>query len=88
MGKNSFILRCDVIDRFARYSNEEFGKLIKAISNYVKYGEIPELDDNLMIAFDFIRVDIDADMEKYEKTCQKNKENIMKRWEEEKKKNK
>lgn len=74
MAKDSFVFRCDYIDKLSQFSTEELGVLVKALSEYVKDGVIPEIDKGLMIAFNMIKVDVDKDIKKYEERCRINKE--------------
>lgn len=82
--KKSFIFRCDMVDRLSCYSDSEFKQIIMAISNYVQYGELPDLPQSLMFAFNFIKVDIDEDTRKYQKVCEDNRRKTVARWEREK----
>ena len=84
MAKDRFIFRCDIVDRLSCYDDAEFRQIITAISNYVNYGELPQLEKHLMYAFNFIKIDLDADNKKYEETCEKNREKALKRWQKEK----
>lgn len=86
MAKDSFVFRCDIIDRLSCYNDEDFRLIINSIASYVRYGEVPNLPQHLMYAFNFIKIDIDSDAKKYEETCEKNREKAFKRWEKEKKK--
>lgn len=81
MLKDTFIFRCDIVDRLACYDDTEFRQIITAVADYVKYGEVPELPNHLMFAFNFIRVDIDSDKQKYDEVCRKNQEKAFRRWE-------
>ena len=38
------------------------------------------MDSDILLAFRFMRMQINIDLEKYQKTCEKNRQNIMKRW--------
>lgn len=80
MAKDSFIFRCDYIDKLSQFTTEELGVIVKSISEYVKDGIVPEIDRGLMIAFNMIRVDIDNDIRKYEERCRINKEIAINRW--------
>lgn len=80
MAKDSFIFRCDYIDKLSQFTTEELGVIVKAISEYVKDGIVPQIDRGLMIAFNMIRVDIDNDIKKYEERCRINKEIAINRW--------
>lgn len=80
--KSSFLIYLDYNEQFKLLSDEELGKLIRVIMQYEKTGEEPSLDGVLKMAFSFIKTQLDRDREKYEKKCEKNKENARKRWEE------
>jgi hypothetical protein len=80
MAKDSFVFRCDYIEKLSQFSTEELGILVKALSEYVKDGVIPEIDKGLMIAFNMIKVDVDKDIKKYEERCRINKEIADNRW--------
>jgi hypothetical protein len=84
MAKDSFVFRCDYIEKLSQFSTEELGVLVKALSEYVKDGVIPEIDKGLMIAFNMIKVDVDKDIKKYEERCRINKEIADNRWNEDK----
>lgn len=79
--KKSFILYADYIKHIGRLSDEDAGRLFKAIFNYVNSGELPDLDGMAAMAFSFISNQLDSDFQKYEETCKKRSENIKKRWE-------
>lgn len=69
-------------------SNEEAGKLIKAIFNFVTTGEIPAFDERCLdMAFVQIKNTLERDNEKYEETCKKNAKNASMRWEKKEAKN-
>lgn len=78
--KKSFILYADYIKHIAKLTDEEAGRLFKAIFNYVNSGEIPNLDGMAAMAFSFISNQLDNDLQKYEEICKKRAENIKKRW--------
>lgn len=75
MDKSSFLIYLDYQEQFDLLTDEEAGRLIKAIIKYEKTGEIPKLDGMLKMAFSFIKTQLDRDREKYKKKCEKNKEN-------------
>lgn len=79
--KKSFVLHCDYRDRFLKMSMEERGELITAIFDYTVEGTPPSgLSDRADMAFDFIKAQLDRDLEKYDKRCKANRENIRKRY--------
>ena len=79
--KKSFILYADYIKHIGKLTDEEAGRLFKAIFEYVNEGRLPDLDGMAAMAFSFISNQLDSDLRKYEETCKKRSENIKKRWE-------
>lgn len=79
--KKSFILYADYIKHIGKLSDEDAGRLFKAIFGYVNEGRLPDLDGMAAMAFSFISNQLDNDLQKYEETCKKRSENIKKRWE-------
>ena len=85
--KDSFILYQEQKGIFDMLTDEEAGKLIKAIFEYENTGQLLELDKSLKIAFIPIKSTLDRNKEKYEKVVERNKKNIEKRWKKENTKN-
>lgn len=56
------------------FTTEQFGRLMLALFE-VEDGRDPEVDDDIAIAFEFMALQKKIDREKYEKKCQKNREN-------------
>ena len=71
MEKNSFILYKDQQEIIDKLSDENAGKLIKAIYQYANTGEIPELNELLSIAIIPFKQSIDRNSEKWEETKEK-----------------
>ena len=71
MGKDSFILYTEQREIFSQLSDEDAGKLIKAIFNYSETGQEPELNNILKFAFIPIRQQLDRNTLKWEETKQK-----------------
>lgn len=85
--KNSFVLYYDQQPTFELLTNEEAGKLIKSIFNYVQGKEVDKTfygEKHLQFAFLPIQATLDRDKIKYEEKCIKNAENVNKRWNKEK----
>lgn len=78
MDKNSFLIYLDYQEQFDLLTDEQAGKLIKAIIKYEKTAETSELDGVTKMAFSFIKTQLDRDREKYNKKCEKNRENAKK----------
>lgn len=65
--KNSFVIYHDYEDKLKMLSDEQMGKLWRMIFKYEKTGEVIDLDDAvIMMAFSFIRNDLDINRQKYE----------------------
>ncbi len=78
--KKSFILYVDYIKHISKLTDEEAGRLFKAIFDYVNSGETPNLDGMAAMAFSFISNQLDTDLQKYENVCKKRVESAKKRW--------
>ena len=61
-------------------SDEDAGKLIKALFAYVDEGKLPDFKGPMMSLFTVIRTQIDRSHEAYKAKCEKNRSNSMKRW--------
>lgn len=72
--KKGFVLYYDYREHLTLLSDEERGKLLMALLNYGESHEEPNLDGAALMAFSFIRSQMDRDAEKYAKTCEKRKE--------------
>ena len=82
--KKSFVLFNDLSIPIQKLSDEDAGKLFKAIFKYQE-GEIPtDLPPAVDMAFLFVKQQLDRSTEKYTATCKKNSENAKKRWDKEK----
>lgn len=75
-----FICFDGYLARTAKLSDQEVGRLFRACMLYHATGELTELAGRESVAFDFIREDIDAASQSYKDRCDKNLENIEKRW--------
>ena len=75
MAMSGFICHDDYRSKTAKLSDEEVGRLFRALMDYHATGEAVELEGRESIAFDFIRDDIDRTEEKYRNKCEQNKRN-------------
>jgi hypothetical protein len=75
--KKSFILYQDYLEHINFLSDEQAGKLFKAIFLY-NQGHDVEMEPIVRMAFSFIKVNLDRDMEKYESVKERNKINGLK----------
>jgi hypothetical protein len=72
--KNAFLLYKNHAEIFEKLSDEQAGKLIKAIFEYERTGMTPELEPLLDMAFTPIKQTIDIDAEKYAQKVEKRRE--------------
>ena len=72
---HSYIKQCKGL------SDGELGRLFRALLEYSVSGKVPELNGRESVAFDFMSANIDRDAESYKDTCNRNRENISKRYE-------
>ena len=72
--KENFLLKTSQISVFNELSDEDAGKLIKGIFEYVQSKEVT-LNGYLKVIFIPIKEEIDKNQERYEKQCEINKEN-------------
>lgn len=82
--KKSFLIYYDNEVIVCRLSDDEAGKLFKALFPYGKENIKPDFNNSpaLAMAFDILSMAIDRDKEKYIKRCETNRKNINKRWNE------
>ena len=71
---HSYIKQCKGL------SDSELGRLFRALLEYSASGKVPELNGRESVAFDFMSANIDRDAEAYKDTCNRNRENISKRY--------
>ena len=70
-----FIFQDEYLERLAKLSDQELGRLVRALAIYHATGEQQELAGRESIAYDFIKVDIDRIDEKYAAKCDANRNN-------------
>lgn len=81
MAKDSFVLYTKYHADTRALSDEEMGRLIRTIFDYVGEDKLPDIDylgPAASMAFSFIRSRLDVDIAAYEEKCKKNKENASK----------
>lgn len=72
--RKSFVLYTESLNVLDFLTDEQSGKLFKAIRNYVKNGSLPE-DQMIRIAFSNIKDYLDKDGKIYEERCKRGREN-------------
>jgi len=75
MAKDTFIVYKSYLDRFSRLTDEQMGKLFRAILEYESTGEEPVIDDaKAEASFEVVKYDLDLNDERYEEICRKRRE--------------
>lgn len=77
---DSFILYTSYYSIIEGLSDAQLGQLMRALFLYARDGEQIQLEPVVRMAFAFIKDNIDRNTEKYQKKCERNRENIRKRW--------
>ena len=75
MAKNSFVLYHNYRDSLEDLTDEQVGKLFRAIFDYEIDKKEPNFTGELKIAFRFIKKDLDINADKYESICERNRTN-------------
>ena len=70
-----FVFQDEYLERLAKLSDQEVGRLVRALAEYHATGKEQELAGREGVAYDFIKVDIDRIDQKYEARCETNKNN-------------
>ena len=73
--KNSFVLYLDYAEHFELLTDEELGKLTRAIMAYETDRTLPAFDGALKMAFSFMKSNLDRDNEKWLAKSRKNSQN-------------
>lgn len=78
--KKSFLLYLDYQTHFSVLSDEDLGKLIRAVFVYESERTEPDFSRSpaLSISFSFVKSQLDRDREEYEKRCESNQKNGLK----------
>ena len=76
----SFILYTSDYQLIEGLTDEQIGQLSRALFIYARDGEVINLEPVVRMAFAFIKDKIDRNQQKYQKKCERNRENIRKRW--------
>jgi uncharacterized phage protein (TIGR02220 family) len=76
--KKSFVLYTDLSKPVKSLSNEDAGKLFKAIFEYQNGGVEQELSGSAEMAFIFVKQQLDRNQDKYNAICERNRLNGLK----------
>ena len=84
MGQNSFILYTDQKAVIDKLTDEQAGKLIKAIYEYADTGTMPLLDTTLDLVMTPFKIALDKNQKQYEEKCERRsaagKKGMASRW--------
>ena len=72
--QKGFVLYYDYWNHLALLKDDERGKLLMALLDYGENGKEPDLEGAALMAFSFIRAQMDRDAAKYAQTVQKRRE--------------
>lgn len=72
---DTFILRNDFFPQIKMLTREQRGDLLTAIFAYSTEEDMPDMDMVTQMCFGFIKASLDANSEKYQARCDKNREN-------------
>ena len=79
--KDTFIVYTSYLDRFAKLTDEQLGRLFRIMLEYQTTGIEPQIDDMaLAFCFDVVKYDMDENNRKYEEMCERQRANVQKRW--------
>ncbi len=79
--KKSFVIYHNLYEPIKGLSNEQLGKLFRALFEYEINGVL-SVDDDIQMPFAFFKNSLDINREKYKKRCEQNRKNAKKRWSE------
>ena len=74
MAITGFICHDDYLEKTAKLSDAELGRVFRALMVYHINQTEPELNERESMVFDFIKVDINSAEKKYQAKCEKNRE--------------
>ena len=79
--KDTFIVYTSYLDKFAKLSDEQLGRLFRIMLEYQTTGDVPKIDDMaLSFCFDVVKYDMDENNRKYDEMCERQRNNVLKRW--------
>ena len=70
--KDNYIMHCSYNEHFKLLTDEELGRLIRNVNDYVQNGILPQYSNEervLNMAFSFMKTTIDIEKEKYLEKC-------------------
>ena len=81
MNKKGVVMYYDLLEQLKDFTDEQFGKITRAMIKYDIDGIEPQFNDiQIKLAFNILKPTIDRNKQEYQEKCDKNRENINKRW--------
>ena len=80
MAREFFCAYHSLLETTKRLNDAEFGRLMRAAITYSADGQELELSGRELMAWDMVKWQIDRDVAEYAKKCEKQRQNVMKRW--------
>lgn len=79
--KEGVVLYYEILEQLEDLTDEQFGKVMRAIIKYDKTGEIADFDDiSVKISFKCVKPTIDRNKEKYQSKCEMQRQKIIDYW--------
>lgn len=79
--KEGVVLYYEILEQLEDLTDEQFGKVMRAIIKYDKTGQISEFDDiSVKISFKCVKPTIDRNKEKYQNKCEMQRQKIIDYW--------
>lgn len=79
--QKGFVVYGDIEESLDELTDEQVAKLFRGMVKYFKTGKNPKFTGVLKFVFIPIKQQMDRDAEKYDRRCEKNRENVKKRYE-------
>ena len=81
MVKKGVLMYYDLLEQLKDFNDEQFGKVVRVMIKYDKDGIEPNIEDvQIKLAFNMLKPTIDRNKQEYQYKCDRNRENINKRW--------
>ena len=74
-GMNYVCLYISYLESLAPFSDDEIGRIVKAMLTYAETGEVPQFDGNERFIWPTLKAQIDRDETAYQERCEKNRAN-------------
>ncbi|MBQ1574252.1 MAG: hypothetical protein IIZ78_24280, partial [Clostridiales bacterium] len=79
--QKGFVVYGDIEESLNELTDEQVAKLFRGMVSYFNTGKEPKFSGVLKFVFIPVKQQMDRDAEKYDRRCEKNRENVKKRYE-------